>query len=94
MLHIKSCKYADDYKIAVEFDNGENDIVDLQDLIEPDTVFAPLIDKELFSKVQLDKRGVVTWLNGELDIAAEYLYNVINQHRSEYQQLFKKWGYI
>lgn len=94
MLRVKACKYAEDYKLAVEFDNSDRGIVDLKDLLEPDTVFAPLKDKELFSKVQVDKWGVVNWLNGELDIATEYLFYLVNQKKPEYQQLFKKWGYI
>ena len=48
MLHVKSCRYAEDYKLALQFDNGTEGIVDLQDLPESGTVFAPLKDKGCF----------------------------------------------
>lgn len=57
MLHIKSCRYTEDYKLAVQFDNGTEGIADLRDLPENGTVFAPLKDKEVFCKAKLEKWG-------------------------------------
>ena len=35
MLHVESCRYAEDYKLALQFDNGTEGIVDLQYLSIP-----------------------------------------------------------
>ena len=61
-----------DYKLKVEFINGEVKIYDFsQQLNFP--AFQPLKDKRVFSNVSLD-RGVPVWLDGEIDIAPEVLY--------------------
>ena len=94
MLHIKSCRYAEEYKLALQFDNGTEGIADLKDLSDSGTVFAPLKDKEIFRQVKLEDWGVVTWLNGTLDIAPEYLFFLINREKSEFKNLFLQWGYL
>ena len=94
MLHVKSCRYAEDYKLALQFNNGTEGIIDLQDLPESGTVFAPLKDKKLFRKAKLEEWGVVTWLNGTLDIAPEYLFFLINKTNPEFKNLFIQWGYL
>lgn len=93
MLHIKECKYTEDYKLALKFDNGTEGIVDLKELPESETVFYPLKDKSVFQNVKLEW-GTITWLDGELDIAPEYLFFLINQNNSEFKELFVKWGYL
>ncbi|MFN8770733.1 MAG: DUF2442 domain-containing protein [Neisseriaceae bacterium] len=75
-------------------DNGTDGIADLKDLPEDGTVFAPLKDKEIFRNVHLEKWGGITWLNGTLDIAPEYLFFLINQSKPEFKDLFQKWGYL
>lgn len=51
MLHIIACRYTEDYKLALQFDNGTEGIVDLKDLPVSGTIFAPLKDQEIFRKV-------------------------------------------
>lgn len=94
MLHIKSCKYTEDYKLALKFDNGTEGIADLKELPEDGTVFAPLKNKELFRKVKLEKWGGITWLDGTLDIAPEYLFFLTNKENIKYRKLFLEWGYL
>ena len=94
MLHIKSCRYAEEYKLALQFDNGTEGIADLKELPYSGVVFAPLKDKEIFRQVKLEDWGVITWLNGALDIAPEYLFFLINRDKSEFKNLFLQWGYL
>jgi hypothetical protein len=61
-----------DYKLKAEFINGEVKIYDFSSQLDF-PAFKPLKDKEVFSKVSLE-RGVPVWLDGEIDIAPEVLY--------------------
>jgi hypothetical protein len=61
-----------DYKLKVEFINGEVKIYDFSSQLDF-PAFKPLKDKEIFSKVSLE-RGIPVWLDGEIDIAPEVLY--------------------
>lgn len=94
MLHIKTCKWAGDYKLAVSFDNGNQGITDLKDLPKNGSVFEPLKDKEIFKNFKLLYGGVTTWLDGALDIAPEYLFFLANREKPELLTQFKEWGYI
>lgn len=94
MLHIKSCQWAGDYKLAVTFNNGTGGIADLADFIEEGLVFAPLKNNEVFKNVELLYGGVTTWLDGSLDLAPEYLFFIVNKNKPEFYDLFTQWGYI
>lgn len=94
MLHIKSCRWVEDYKLALLFDNGTEGIADLQDLPVTGSVFEPLKDKEIFKNFQLLYSGVTTWLDGTLDVAPEYLYFLANKNKPELRKQFQGWGYI
>jgi len=72
MHRIISIQYIDDYKLRVEFINGEIKIYDFSSQLDF-PAFQPLRDKTIFSNVLLD-RGVPVWLDGEVDIAPEVLY--------------------
>ena len=72
MHKIISIQHTDDYKLKVEFINGEVKIYDFSPQLEF-PAFQPLKDKKIFSNVLLD-RGVPVWLDGEVDIAPEVLY--------------------
>ncbi|MDQ5920918.1 MAG: hypothetical protein QG673_974 [Pseudomonadota bacterium] len=93
MLHIIDCKYISGYQLALTFDNGTNGIADLKDLPNEGNVFQPLKDIEVFKNIKLD-HGVTTWLNGQLDIAPEYLFFLVNKDNLEYKELFTEWGYL
>ncbi|MDR0516566.1 MAG: DUF2442 domain-containing protein [Fibromonadaceae bacterium] len=72
MNKIISIHYLCDYKLEVEFINGEMKVYDFsQQLDFP--AFQPLKDKNVFSNVSLD-HGIPVWMNGEIDIAPEVLY--------------------
>jgi hypothetical protein len=74
MIKVKNASYYRDYKITIEFDNGEYGVIDLEkSLWGP--VFEPLKDIELFKKFKVSKTFyTIVWDNGA-DIAPEFLYN-------------------
>jgi len=72
MNKIVSINNISDYKLKVEFINGEVRIYDFSSQLDF-PAFRPLKDKKIFSKVSLD-RGIPVWLDGEIDIAPEVLY--------------------
>ena len=75
LIWINSAKYLGDYRLLLSFSNGAERVVDVKDFIATHPLFSPLRDKQLFSRFQLDG-WTVSWQNGTLDIAPEYLYEV------------------
>lgn len=59
-------------KLWLRFNTGEDKIFDITPLLHM-PAFAPLSNWETFSSVYIDW-GVVTWNDGEIDIAPELLY--------------------
>lgn len=72
LLHVVGVRIMDDYMLWVRFDNGETRIFDCKPLLKLEA-FAPLSDTEVFKGAYIDC-GVVTWQEGEIDLAPEYLY--------------------
>lgn len=73
ILKISGVRPLDDYKIWVRFNTGEAKIFDFSPLLNT-PAFAPLKDKEVFNSVYIDY-GVTVWLDGDIDIAPEYLFD-------------------
>ena len=63
----------DDYRLHLTFNDGCQRIFDCLPLIEKYKLYAPLFDKEVFNRVDLDG-WTVCWLDGTVDIAPEHLY--------------------
>ncbi len=61
------------YRLFLTFNDGSQRIFDFEPLIEQYPVFASLRDKDVFDRFDLDG-WTVTWLQGNIDIAPEYLY--------------------
>ena len=92
-INVKDAKYLEDYKIEVEFNDGKKGVVDLSDELYGE-VFKPLKDKNLFSKIKIDKDlETITWENGA-DLAPEYLYYKSFKDDKNLEQQFKQWGYV
>jgi len=91
-ISVKNAKYLEDYKIEIEFNNHKKGVVDLSDELYGE-VFEPLKDKNLFSKIKVDKDlETVTWENGA-DLAPEYLYYKSFKENKNLEPQFKQWGY-
>lgn len=93
ILHLTEANYLEGYKVEVAFNNGRNGVVDLSDTLNG-PVFEPLKDLSLFSKLKLDEElETIVWPNGA-DLAPEFLYFQAFKNHIEFQEQFKKWGYI
>ncbi len=92
-VHIKEVKYLEDYKLELEFNNGKKGVVDLQKELYG-TMFEPLKDKTIFSKVKVDAvLETVVWENGA-DFAPEFLYFKSFENEKNLESQFVEWGYI
>ena len=72
MLQIVEADRLGDYRLMVTFNDGEKRIFDGHSLLDG-PVFAPLADEKVFNDYALDYE-TLTWLNGEVDIAPEFVY--------------------
>jgi len=75
MLHdIVGAKYIEDYKIEIEFDDGNSGVVDFSKYLEKGGVFGRFRDISFFRRFSVNEElGTLTW-DGEIDIAPETLY--------------------
>lgn len=76
-MRIKKVTYICDYKLEIQFNNGETKIVDLEEKIRNSKgIFSPLKKREYFSKVMLDDCSLsICWANGA-DICPDVLYEM------------------
>ena len=70
-IGVRQVRATDDYKLFLEFTNGEQRVYNALTLIN-DGVFKQLQNPEIFMKAYVDSDTVV-W-NGTLDISPEFLY--------------------
>lgn len=68
---IKDVKAIDGRRLLLTFRNNEKRVFDTSLL--KGSAFAALRDPDAFKSVNIEN-GVVTWLNGDLDCAPEYMY--------------------
>ena len=80
VLKIEQIKVLPDMIMILTFSTGEQRLFDATVL--SGTVFEPLKKVEVFSNARIE-HGVVTWLDGEIDCAPEYMY----EHSSEYSMV-------
>lgn len=71
-LEVESIKALDDMMMIVLFNNGEERLFDATLLLEM-PVFEVLKNNAVFTGCEVVD-GIVTWLDGELDIAPETMY--------------------
>ena len=72
MMSIKNVKPLDDYKLFLEFYNGEKRIFDMKPLLEK-TAYKPLRDKDIFNKVHIIYDYTIAWNEG-IDMCPDSLY--------------------
>lgn len=71
-IRVREVKPLDDMMMLVTFTSGETRLFDASPLAAL-PAFAPLADAAVFKEVQVEF-GVVTWADGEIDIAPETMY--------------------
>ena len=71
-LHAIGCSALGGHRVRVEFNDGSVKDVNCESLLSL-PAFKPLSDPLVFRDCSIN-HGVVTWLDGEIDIAPEWLY--------------------
>ncbi|MDR1689012.1 MAG: DUF2442 domain-containing protein [Clostridiales bacterium] len=71
-LAVVSIKALPDMMMLITFSTGETKLYDASQLLNF-PAFKPIENTEVFNGAQVE-HGIVTWLNGEIDIAPEALY--------------------
>ena len=71
-LTVKAVKPLDDMMMIVTFSSGEKRLYDATQLLAF-PAFQPLKDEKIFKNAKVEY-GVVTWNDGEIDIAPETMY--------------------
>ena len=69
---VQAVKPLDDLMMIVTFTSGEKRLFDATQLLAF-PVFQPLKDEKIFKNAKVE-HGVVTWADGEIDIAPETMY--------------------
>lgn len=72
VMKVSGVRPLEGHRLWVRFNTGEVRIVDFKTLLE-EPAFAALRDEKTFREVYIDY-GVTVWLDGEIDIAPEALY--------------------
>ncbi|MBR2836051.1 MAG: DUF2442 domain-containing protein [Coriobacteriales bacterium] len=71
-LKVENARILDAYYMLVTFNTGERRVFDATQILDY-PVFKPLQDVAVFNNYTID-HGVITWDNGNIDIAPEGLY--------------------
>ena len=71
-IKVSGIRPMENYVLWIRFSTGEARVFDLKPLLDS-PAFAPLKDKAVFQGVYIDY-GVAVWMDGDVDIAPEYLY--------------------
>ena len=72
VLKITSFETCSPFQMKVVFNTGATRLFDGRSLLKGEA-FAPLSDEKVFSDCKLDYE-TLTWLDGELDVAPEFVY--------------------
>ena len=73
LIWVTNAEYLGDYRLLLTFNNSEKRVFDGKDYILSHPMFSDLKNKKKFSDFQLDG-WTVSWQNGSLDLAPEFLY--------------------
>lgn len=81
VLGVLSADYAGNSVMLVTFSTGETRLFDATALFNL-PAFAPLSDESVLADFSID-HGILTWLDGDIDIDTEYLY----EHSIKYERV-------
>lgn len=59
--HIISVTPNADYTLTIQFDNGERRLYDMRPIIQPNTAFEPLLDRNTFLRAFVDDASTIVW---------------------------------
>ncbi len=80
-ISVKAVKPLDDWMMIITFTSGEKRLYDATQLLAY-PAFQPLKDEKVFRSAKV-AYGAVVWLDGEIDIAPETMY----QNSYDYEEL-------
>jgi hypothetical protein len=72
-VKVSGVRPLENHRLWVRFSTGEAKIFDFAPLLDQ-PAFSPLQDMEVFRDVYIDY-GVPLWMEGEIDISPQYLYD-------------------
>ena len=74
---ISSVQPLDNYQLYLKFEDNQEGVVDISQLIEFTGIFAPLQDLAYFKQVKLNPEwGTIYWENGA-DLDPDVLYSIV-----------------
>lgn len=74
LIWITDAQIVKDYIMCLTFNDGCRKLYDFAPLLDgSNPAFLPLKDRSVFTDIRLDG-WTVTWMNGTVDIAPEFLY--------------------
>ncbi|MBP3714835.1 MAG: DUF2442 domain-containing protein [Phocaeicola sp.] len=73
IIWINDAEVLNDFCLALTFNDGSKKIFDCKPLINKDSRYRVLQEKDNFKNFILDG-WTITWMGGTIDIAPEYLY--------------------
>lgn len=73
-LKVSDASLIDDFYMLLTFSSGERRVFDGKKLLEYPAFF-PLTNQKIFDGFKIN-RGILTWQDGEIDIAPEKLYEM------------------
>ncbi|MEG4252034.1 DUF2442 domain-containing protein [Microcoleus sp. Pol10D4] len=74
---ISSVQPLENYQLHLKFEDNQEGVVDISQLIEFTGIFAPLQDLAYFNKVKLNPEwGTIYWENGA-DLDPDVLYSIV-----------------
>lgn len=74
LLWVVAADALDDYFLRLTFNDGCVKLFDCKPLIKQYKAYSPLLEEKTFHDISLDG-WTVTWKNGTIDVAPEYLYD-------------------
>ncbi|MEG3970884.1 DUF2442 domain-containing protein [Microcoleus sp. T2B6] len=85
---ISSVQPLENYQLHLKFEDNQEGVVDISQLIEFTGIFAPLQDLTYFKQVKLNPEwGTIYWENGA-DLDPDVLYSIVtNQIISTYEKV-------
>ncbi len=95
MLKIIQANYLEEFKVVLKFNDGRTGEVDLANFLQHESraVFLPLRNKQVFQTFTV-QANTLTWQDGEIDLAPEFLYFLAFRNEPTLQEQFQKWGYF
>lgn len=72
-VSVSSAQVVADYMLLIRFSSGEQRLFDAVDLLDA-PAFEALKDSNTFAQFKI-QNGTITWCDGKVDIAPEFLYD-------------------